>query len=232
MRRSSPVIPTAAIVPPATAAQVWIDFDGTITHRDVLDDLIVGFAIEDSWKQVEADWQAGLIGSRQCLEHEFGLLHLTDAQLAGFLDRVTVDPAMKSLIRLLRVHRVPAAILSDGVEQFITHILQRHALNDFPVRSNRIEREGCRMKLVCPFSSAACTTAAAHCKCGSIQAAGQVRRKSIYIGDGRSDLCPARKADLVFAKGVLARELSREGRMFVPFIGLSDVVAVLQSAWS
>ena len=70
-----------------------------------------------------------------------------------------------------------------------------------------------------------------HCKCGSAEALHRPGRKTIYIGDGRSDLCAARKADVVFAKRALARCLTAEGRAFLPFDTLADVRGALAAAW-
>jgi 2-hydroxy-3-keto-5-methylthiopentenyl-1-phosphate phosphatase len=218
-------------IPSPRHAQVWIDFDGTITQRDVLDDLILAFAADDSWKEVERQWQAGEIGSRQCLEFEFGVLRVADDELDQFLNRVNVDPGIKPLLTLLDRFDVPRAILSDGIDRFIHQTLARQGIENLPVHSNTIARDGDRMKLLCPLSRPDCESAAAHCKCGSIQRGSQPQRQSIYIGDGRSDLCPARKCAVVFAKGALADNLTRERRKFIPFTTLSEVADILSRAW-
>ena len=57
------------------------------------------------------------------------------------------------------------------------------------------------------------------------------RDRHLYVGDGRSDLCPARRADLVFAKGALATALATEGVPFRPFDTLADVAATLAAGW-
>jgi 2,3-diketo-5-methylthio-1-phosphopentane phosphatase len=220
-------------IPQPQTAQVWIDFDGTITRRDVLDDLIALCAADDSWKEIERQWQAGEIGSRQCLEAEFALLRIDDEALDRFLDRVVLDPGLIPLLNLLESFRVPAAVVSDGVDSFIQRVLLRHGVRNLRVRANSIKRDGLAMSLRCPHGSASCESAAAHCKCSSIRTLSQAsRNQSIYIGDGRSDLCPARKADVVFAKGALAKTLLAEGKPFRPFETLLDVTAALSGAWS
>lgn len=60
---------------------------------------------------------------------------------------------------------------------------------------------------------------------------GVAGRKTIYVGDGRSDLCPSRGADVVFAKSVLARTLAAEGVPFVPYSTLADITRVLSDGW-
>jgi 2-hydroxy-3-keto-5-methylthiopentenyl-1-phosphate phosphatase len=233
-RMQNPLISSLALprIGRPGSIQVWIDFDGTITRRDVLDDLIALCAENDSWKQVEARWQAGEIGSRECLEAEFSLLRIDDDRLDAFLDRVVIDPGVVPLLNLLEEFDIPRAIVSDGIERFIHRILTRHGVKSVPVRANVMQRDGLRMQLQCPHSSSACESASAHCKCCSIHSIGDERRQSIYIGDGRSDLCPARKADVVFAKGALAAALRKEERPFRPFETLLDVAATLHTAWS
>ncbi len=222
----------SAPVPPASAAQVWIDFDGTITRRDVLDDLIQRYAVSDAWKLIEERWQAGIIGSRECLAQEFALIRIGKAELATFLESVSVDPGLNQLLATLRKHRVPVAVLSDGIDHFIRAVLKRNGITDVAVRSNTLIHTGKRLSLRCPHASSACTCAAAHCKCASAEALLQPGRKTIYIGDGRSDLCPSRKASAVFAKAALAQALTREAIPFTPFVTLNDVSETLEAAWS
>ena len=221
-----------APVPPAGAAQVWIDFDGTITRRDVLDDLIQRYAVSDSWKLIEERWQAGIIGSRACLIQEFDLIRIAKAELADFLEGVAVDPGLNRLLDTLRRYRVPVAILSDGIDHFIRAVLARNGIIDLPIRSNTLVHSGKRLSLRCPHASDSCECAAAHCKCASAQELLQIGRKTIYIGDGRSDLCPSRKSNAVFAKAALAKALTREALPFTPFVTLNDVAETLEAAWS
>ena len=218
-------------VPSADLAQVWIDFDGTISSQDVLDELITRYARDDSWKLLERRWQNGEIGSRACLAGQFDLVRITPPELDAMLNRITLDPGAVALFRLLDLHRVPVIIVSDCVDFFIRRILRRYGFAHLEVRSNTAVFADGGLRLFCPHESRRCTFGAAHCKCDSMDALGQPSRRSIYVGDGRSDLCASRKADLVFAKSVLTRLLDAEKIPYLPYTTLQDVAATLSAAW-
>ncbi len=218
-------------VPSADLAQVWIDFDGTISSQDVLDELISRYARDDSWKLLERRWQNGEIGSRACLAGQFDLVRIAPPELDAMLNRITLDPGAVALFRLLDLRRVPIVILSDCVDFFIRRILRRYGFAHLEVRSNTAVFADGGLKLYCPHESRSCTFGAAHCKCESMDALGQPGRRSIYVGDGRSDLCASRKADLVFAKSVLTRLLDAENIPYRSYSTLLDVAATLSAAW-
>jgi len=223
--------PEKVVIPRAESAQVWIDFDGTITQKDVLDALIDRFAVDESWKEIEQEWNRGEIGSYECLRRQFSLLRISQGELEQFLQTIPVDPGWPMLKGLLENNEVPFGILSDGVETFIQSILRLEG-EEIAVRSNAIRHDGNKIALLCPHFVVTCMSRAAHCKCASANALRVEDRWTIYIGDGRSDLCAARKADVVFAKSVLARELSREGVRYFGFQNLSDVATTLARAWT
>lgn len=210
---------------------MWLDFDGTLTRTDLLDELISRYSRNDSWKIVEERWRAGLIGSRQCLEEEFALLDLTPGELAHELGRVQLDEGAADLLALIRERNVPVAILSDGIDEFIKGILRANGVPVPVVRANAATHDGRSLSLRCPHHSVECSSRSAHCKCASARALAEPMRESIYVGDGRSDLCAARHAEVVFAKGALARALSAEGVAFRPFQTLHDVRRELLAAW-
>ena len=62
----------------STRAQchVFVDFDGTIVPCDATDFLFERFALPE-WRDVERDWQAGKIGSRECMTRQVDLLRAT-----------------------------------------------------------------------------------------------------------------------------------------------------------
>jgi 2,3-diketo-5-methylthio-1-phosphopentane phosphatase len=225
------LIRTREKTPTPDAAEVWIDFDGTLTRQDVVDSLVRGFCATDEWRKLEDAWQCGRIGSRDCLSGQFGLVRIGEEDLDAFLASVSLDPGASHLLNLLERRDVPTTILSDGIDWFIDYILRAHDLQPPPMRSNTLVRAGTSWRLVCPHFSSACPVAAAHCKCSSMERLGTPGRWRIYIGDGRSDVCAARKAHLRFAKGTLAENLEDEGLEYVPFTTLHDVCRVLETAW-
>ena len=217
--------------PPELQCQVWLDFDGTVTREDVLDQLILRYSVDESWRDVERRWQNGEIGSRQCLADQFDLLRVTPEQVEALLDGMTFDPGVGSLIGLLESRRVPVTVLSDSVDFFIRRILDRLGLGHVPIRSNTAVFRSGGLQLLCPHENPRCSFGAAHCKCRSMEALGRSGRRSIYVGDGRSDLCAARKADFVFAKRTLADCLSRESLPYIRYSSLHDVAQFLADAW-
>jgi 2-hydroxy-3-keto-5-methylthiopentenyl-1-phosphate phosphatase len=221
----------AASPPPSAQCQAWFDFDGTLSRQDVLDELISRFAVDQSWREIERRWHRGEIGSRQCLSEQIDLVRITPHDLDALLDGIALDPGALTLIGLLESRRVPVVVVSDSVDFFIRRVLGRHGLGHLPIRANAAAVGGGRLKFSTPHASSTCTFAAAHCKCATMDELGQRGRRSLYVGDGRSDLCASRKADFVFAKGVLADCLTAESIPFVRYSTLQDVAAFLSDAW-
>ncbi len=218
-----------AILPAPSRSQVLMDFDGTISKQDVLDRLIQRYSIDNSWKIVEEQWSAGLIGSRKCLETQFSLLRISAAELADELDSIELDEGIFQLLEILRTSEIPVIIVSDCVDFFIKRILKRHGIENILIRSNTAVHKAAHIELKCPHYNPQCLSQAAQCKCSSLRSFPD--RKSIYIGDGISDLCVAKKADFVFAKNVLASRLEQESVDFVRYSNLNDIAIFLSNVW-
>ena len=69
----------------------FLDFDGTITTSDVVD-MVLEATADKRWKEVEKEWNAGKIGSRECLTRQVELIKATPDDLARLASKVTVDP--------------------------------------------------------------------------------------------------------------------------------------------
>lgn len=210
----------------------FIDFDGTITKKDVLASVIEQGCPDKSWKPLDAQYLSGEIGSSDCLRAQVAKLRLSKTEANAIVDGIPIDPAFRTLLALLRSYGIRPIVLSDGEHSFIRRFFDNHKLPTVYIRANTIEWSDTGMTIRCPWSGDECESAACHCKCRSIADLRPPGYKAVYVGDGRSDLCPARKADVVFAKATLAAVLKREGRSFLPFTTLADVVDMLSRAWS
>src|SRR5208337_922479 len=155
--------PEDITLPEVYISQVWIDFDGTISERDTLDELISKYSINDSWKLVEERWHAGLIGSRQCLEEEFALLRIPASELHSSIEGIGVDKGIFNLLNIFDTFSIPVAIVSDGVDIFIKQILKNNGISGIPIRSNTIEYTEPFLKLKCLHNNPDCDSKAAHC---------------------------------------------------------------------
>jgi 2-hydroxy-3-keto-5-methylthiopentenyl-1-phosphate phosphatase len=67
-----------------------------------------------------------------------------------------------------------------------------------------------------------------NCKCRALGEHRRLGHSIFYVGDGRSDFCPASIADQVFAHGPLAKLLDEKGLPYVKFHDFQDVIDALQ----
>lgn len=195
--------PTAQYVPMGRIggfSTVFIDFDGTIANRDVTDVLLSNFAAS-KWQELENAWLDGSIGARECMAQQIAMMKVTPEDLNACLDSMKIDEAFADFIALLERAQSRVAIVSDGLDYGIKHILKRYGLGRVTVFANRLVYQGgMDWQLQFPYKNNACP--AGHCKCRRFD--GNALGSTLYIGDGTSDFCPAQKADLVLAKAKLA----------------------------
>lgn len=176
--------------------KILCDFDGTIVAQDVTDHLLERFAAA-AWRDIERDWEQGLIGARDCMQGQIALIEATPAVLDEAIAAMVVDPGFPGFAALARSLDIPLVIVSDGLDRVIQDVLRRAGLADIETRSSRLEFRGGRWRLEFPHAKEDCLSMACTCKCAT---ARRDPRRTLLIGDGRSDFCAADMADFVFAK--------------------------------
>jgi len=202
--------------------QVFFDFDNTITTFDVLDDIIKRFARNKDWQAWERAWEAGRIGSGHCLKKQMELLAIGKKELLRYLSGIKVDPYFKKLLVRFKGQGVRPFILSDSFSFIIENILRNHNISGVKVYSNRLKFLRGRINFSFPHKNNVCLVCA-HCKKKNLLRSANGGKVIIYIGDGMSDVCAARHADLVFAKGKLLQCFAMEKRSCIPIRNLKDV---------
>jgi 2-hydroxy-3-keto-5-methylthiopentenyl-1-phosphate phosphatase len=203
------------------------DFDGTIALEDVTDSLLERFA-DESWKDVETQWLAGKIGSRDCMARQVSLIEADYEGLNRYLDTVEIDSSFSSFVdKCKRSDAINLHVVSDGIDYVIKRILRNNNLSDLRVTANAlVALPGDRYRLNFPHSKPDCDVQAGTCKCAVAQARDEKARRAsatLLIADGLSDVCLASRADFVFAKDRLLEHCKAKAIPYLPFATFADV---------
>ena len=212
---------------------VFVDFDGTVTRGDVGDALFERFGGRSSLDAVEA-YRRGEISAVECFRRECeacGPVPLDE--LRAFLDAREIDPTFPEFDAWCRRRGYPLTIVSDGMDVYIRAILERHGLGHVPFVSNllALEPDGAggraRFRPSFPNADEVCDRCAS-CKRNHMLNAAADDDVIVYAGEGYSDRCPVRYADVVFAKDELVRHCEEQSVPFYPYSSFSDVSARLE----
>lgn len=206
---------------------IFFDFDNTITSYDILDDIIARFSKDDAWVSLERKWVAGHIGSRECLDGQIRGVGISKKDLAKYLAKIKVDPAFKKILRLCDRKKIKKYILSDDFGFIVKGVLKANGIHGLSVFCNSLSFSKGMLVPHFPFLNTACHKCA-HCKKGNLISRIGKAAITIYVGDGLSDICPAECADIVFAKGKLAKHFRKKKLEHIPFKKLSEVYTHLK----
>jgi 2-hydroxy-3-keto-5-methylthiopentenyl-1-phosphate phosphatase len=198
----------------------FCDFDGTITTRDTCWAMVEAFAA-DGWQEIDRQWQRKEISTEECANRTFRLFKADLGDLRQLLAGVQIDPHFKEFAALCRERGERIFVLSDGYDFNIKQIFRREGI-DLPFFANRLlYQDGFRIS--CQYVNPDCGTCGT-CKRSLMERLAAPGEERVYIGDGYSDTCPARYADLVFAKGTLARYCREEGIPAVSFDHFGQII--------
>lgn len=204
---------------------VQCDFDGTVTEEDISFLLLDAFAQGD-WRGVLRQYKEGRISVGEFNTRAFAMVKVDKHTLLEALKgKVKVRPGFKELVNCCRRNGFRLVIVSNGLEIYIRAILKDLGLKDIEVHSAQasFHPEGMKVRYLGPdgkrindgFKEA---YAKSFLKLGY---------RLIYIGNGDSDVGPAKYAHYVFATGDLLACCKENNLKCQPFETFFDVVREL-----
>ncbi|MEI8011683.1 MAG: HAD-IB family phosphatase [Candidatus Omnitrophota bacterium] len=205
------------------------DFDGTITRFDFYDLVCREFpgVAGGFWQEYEA----GKITHFEALRLIFAGIRAPEEQMAGIINRMEIDPALRTSIASLNSSGWQVVVASAGCGWYIQKLLAAQGVS-LEVHTNPgafSPDKGLEMRLpeVSPFFSPDIGVDKAAVVREALKSASRVA----FAGDGRPDLAPALMVppQRRFARNWLANKLSSMGEKFHPFERWSDIVPVLMT---
>ncbi len=206
---------------------VFFDFDNTIVTCDVFDNMLQLFSKDDRWVELEKRWKSGKIGSKTCMENQLRGMDLNKKSLDAYLPKIKLDPYFKQIYRFLQARRIKTFVLSDNYDYILNRVLKINGINKLKVYANKLNFSKGKVVTDYPFKSKDCQICA-HCKTKNLLAKSSKNSIIIYVGDGESDACPAKYAQVVFAKDHLLRHLKDSKLDYMAFNNLKDVFIYLK----
>ena len=219
--------------PPA----VICDFDDTTAVENVAELLLEHFSEDGAWRTLRQQQRDRLITLKEYQEQAFRNTRASkEAMVAHVKDKATLRPHFKDLWRYCRARRIPLAIVTVGLDFYVDALLEREDLGDVPRYSVKTTFTSEGITYQYPYSwdgsGASPAQVCRHwgtCKCSVLAMYRRRGHSIVYVGDGRSDLCPASIADQVFARSQLADLCHEKGMPYHEFQDFQDVIRGLES---
>ena len=213
--------------------KIFIDFDGTITQQDVGDAMFERFG-GIQCRDIISQYREGLISAVECFHRESALCGMVNrGELDGFIDSCEIDRTFVEFLSVCHQRNFECYILSDGMDYYIKRILANNGIRDISCYSNILGfdtvdgNHTVRFAPSFPYRDEVCERCAS-CKRNHMLTLSGDDDIIVYIGEGYSDRCPARYADVVFAKDELLHYCREENISFYEYRTFSDVIQRLE----
>ncbi|MBI2850954.1 MAG: MtnX-like HAD-IB family phosphatase [Chloroflexi bacterium] len=207
---------------------VQCDFDGTITEGDVSFFLLDAFGSE-GWRQLFKDYEDGKISVGRFNTEAFSSVKADKKTLLEIVRRETkVRPGFQELVACCRRKGLRFVIVSNGLRFYIDDILERLGLADLEVfaAETKFHPGGLKVQYIGPGGDHLDNDF----KLAFAKTFLDQGYRLIYVGNGSSDLTPAKKSERIFATGTLLERCQSEKLDCIPFTDLHQVARAIE-AW-
>jgi len=204
---------------------VQCDFDGTITEEDVSFFLLDAFAQGD-WRRLLRDYKEHKISVGEFNTKAFAMVKADKHTLLGTLKgEVKVRAGFHELINYCLGKGFRLVIVSNGLDFYIKAVLKDLGLRNVEVYAAQasFHPEGMKVQYVGPDGK----ILEDGFKEAYIKSFLKLGYRVIYIGNGDSDVAPAKYAHYVFATGDLLAYCRENNLKYKPFETFIDAVREL-----
>jgi len=205
---------------------VQCDFDGTITQDDQSFLLLDTFA-KGNWRQLLVDYREGKISVCHFNTKAFAMVKEDKQTLLDFIrGRVKIRAGFNELLTYCRRNGFQFIIVSNGLDFYIDAILKHIGVNNIKVFAAQAHfgSRGIEVKYVGQNES----HLESEFKDTYVRSFLANGYRVIYVGNGLSDISPAKLAHHIFARDELLAYCKEASLNYTPFIDLNDVVRGLE----
>ena len=206
---------------------IQCDFDGTVTEEDVSFMLMDAFADGD-WRAINQQYNDGKITVGEFNERAFALIKAGKKEMLDFLKgKVVIRRGLKTFVDLCKTKGIRLVIVSNGWDFYVKQILEENGLENVEYHSaETFFHEGkLQVRYVGPDGSVTDTEFKDKYVTKYINEGYHV----VYIGNGSSDLSPAKGAHQIFATESLLEHCRRTGLTCIPFTSFLEINKVITS---
>lgn len=209
-----------------SSLKIFTDFDGTITQIDSLNMILDEFAVSE-WRPIEDMVTSHEISEMEALQAEFDLVNVSLNEAIDYLKKhAQIDSNFKTFVEWCKSKKIELIVLSGGFREFIDSIFSKFGIINLEIHANSLNVNNNAWKVVqsdLPKINNLCN----HCKTNHLTEANNQGYKTVFIGDGNTDRCPAETADIVFAKNSLANYLKNKHKKFYKYQNFNDIQKIL-----
>ncbi len=211
---------------------IFTDFDGTITKKDIGDELFRRFGefephhtkFVNGYITIYDYWH--IVCSK--LDKNIGF-----EDIRSFALKAETDSYFPRFAEFCKDNGLKLSIVSDGFDAYIYPILNKLELGGLSVFCNELYRDAESAYVPhFPLAGESCTCPCASCKRNAVLTSIADDDIVVYIGDGLSDFCAAEHADIIFAKKKLAAHCNQNRIPHYPFTTFFDVLRILKKILS
>jgi 2-hydroxy-3-keto-5-methylthiopentenyl-1-phosphate phosphatase len=209
--------------------KIYIDFDGTITTKDIGEHMFLEFGEPNECKNIIAKWLEGELNSKQVWVQLCNTVHNFDKlKFDKFLENFSIDPFFYDFLEYSRKNNFYTTVLSDGFDYYIDKISKRENFSNLDIYCNKLTIDDNNSLIPSfPYTDEECDKCA-NCKRNHILNSSSEEDITIYIGDGWSDTCAAEHCDFIFAKKSLLKYCEQNGLPYFPYNTFEDVQKIVK----
>lgn len=200
---------------------IQCDFDGTITQRDTSFFLLDAFAQGD-WRKLLQEYKQHRISVGQFNTQAFALVKADKhTLLQAIKGKVEMRAGLRELTAYCAKRGFRLVIVSNGLDFYIKAILEEIGLENIEVYAaqTQFHPEGVKVQYIGPDGKQLNNGL----KETYIKLFLEQGYRVIYVGNGDSDIYPAKYAHQVFARGELLAHCRKNNLECEPFDDLTDV---------
>ncbi len=205
---------------------VQCDFDGTITEKDVSFLLLDAFADGD-WRQLLTQYREGRISVNNFNTKAFAMVKADKQTLLNLVQgKARMRAGVHELITYCHKRGFQFVIVSNGLDFYIEAVLRDIDIDNIEVfaAQTRFSSEGIETRYIGPEGN----QLENGFKEAYIRSFLSRGHRVVYVGNGISDISPARQAHYIFATSELLTYCKEASLNCIPFVDLNDVVRGLE----
>ncbi|PKB65612.1 MAG: hypothetical protein BZY82_08030 [SAR202 cluster bacterium Io17-Chloro-G3] len=206
---------------------ILCDFDETAAQQNVAHLVLNRFGNND-WQKLQQQFQAGTIRAKDYFERPFANVTTSKEEMQRHVkDQGVLREGFVELAHICKTRDIYLAIVSHGLDFYVEALLEQAGLEWVPTYAVQTHFNSKGIQYEYRYTKEDCIEYG-NCKCSIVDWYKKLGKTVYYVGDGISDLCPAQRADVVFARSRLLDECRIQGLPCKELRDFYDVIAELE----